>query len=258
MRGLDGKVAIVTGGGGGIGTAICLRLAAEGVAVMVADRDETRARTAAESVAAQGGRSAWSAAEVADPEAVRRLFDQTTSELGAPEVLVCAVGVSEGTDVLATNADEWHQTLAVNVGSYFLCGRELSERLRAANAPGAVVFISSTNAFFAEPGAIAYTASKGGVDALTKGMALELAHAGVRVNAVAPGVIRTPVTAGMLADAENGEEMLATWNAAHALGRIGLPEEIAPVVAFLASDEASFVTGSTWVADGGLTCGWRF
>jgi NAD(P)-dependent dehydrogenase (short-subunit alcohol dehydrogenase family) len=258
LRGLPGKVAVVTGGGGGIGTAICERLAAEGAAVMVADRDDTRARAVADDLVAAGRRGAWCEVDVADPDQVTRMFDQAAQELGPPQLLVCAVGVSEGMDVETTDPRQWDRTLAVNAGSYFLCGRALTARLRPARTPGAIVFISSTNAFFAEPGAIAYTASKGAVDALTKCLALELARDGVRVNAVAPGVIRTPVTDGMLATAPDGPNMLETWNAAHALGRIGRPDEIASVVAFLASDEASFVTGATWLADGGLTCGWTF
>jgi NAD(P)-dependent dehydrogenase (short-subunit alcohol dehydrogenase family) len=225
---------------------------------MVGDRRQERAEATAQAVQDAGGRAESFAVDVADAADVERLFDATEAGLGRAQLLVCAVAVSEGIDLLTTSPAEWNQTLAVNVGSYYLCSRELVGRLLPAAESGAIVFISSTNAFFAEPGALAYTSSKGAVDALTKGLALELAPAGVRVSAVAPGLIRTPVTEGMLADAQNGQELLATWNAAHALGRIGEPEEIAAVVAFLASDEASFVTGSTWLADGGLTCGWRF
>lgn len=256
--GLAGRVAVVSGGGGGIGSAICLRLASEGVRIMVADRDEARARASALAVLDQGGQASALTADVADPEDVIRLFDRTEQELGRASILVNAVGVSEGTDVFDTDSEQWRRTLAVNVGSYFLCSRELSARLRSNGEPGAIVNVSSTNAFFAEPGAIAYTASKGAVEALTKGLALELAAENVRVNAVCPGVIRTAVTDGMLADSEDGERMLATWNSAHAMGRIGEPHEIAAIVAFLASDDASFVTGSSWVADGGLSCGWMF
>jgi NAD(P)-dependent dehydrogenase (short-subunit alcohol dehydrogenase family) len=256
MRGLEGKVAVVTGGGGGIGTAICLRLADEGVAVMVADRRPENAARTAQAVTEGGGRASSFAVDVADPDDVQRLFDRTEAELGRAQVLVCSVAVSEGADALATAPAEFSQTLAVNVGSYYLCSQALVGRLLSAGESGAIVFISSTNAYYAEPGSLAYTTSKGAVDALTKSLALDYSARGVRVCAVAPGIIRTPVTEGMLAD--GGEEMLATWNASHAIGRIGRPEEMAAVVAFLASDDASFVTGSTWVADGGLTCGWRF
>ena len=130
-------------------------------------------------------------------------------------------------------------------------------RLKAADQPGAIVNISSTNAFYAEPDAIAYTASKGAVEALTKGLALELAPSQIRVNAICPGVIRTSVTEGMLAESDDAEAMLATWNRAHALGRLGEPHEMAAVVAFLLSDDASS-SGSSWIADGGLSSGWLF
>jgi meso-butanediol dehydrogenase / (S,S)-butanediol dehydrogenase / diacetyl reductase len=199
-----------------------------------------------------------SAVDVSDPEAVDELLDDTDEQLGGASILVNAVGISEGRDVFHTDPGQWDRTLAVNVGSYFLCARAVSARLRAHDTPGAIVNISSTNAFYAEPDAIAYTASKGAVEALTKGLALELAPVGIRVNAVCPGIIRTPVTEGMLAEAEDADTMLSTWNKAHALGRMGAPHEIAAVVAFLASDDASFVTGSSFIADGGLSSGWLF
>jgi NAD(P)-dependent dehydrogenase (short-subunit alcohol dehydrogenase family) len=251
-------VAVVTGGGGGIGSAICLRLAEEGALLTVVDRDEERAQASAEEVQAHGGKAVASVADVADVAAVEQLLDRTEEAHGAASILVNAVGVSEGTNVFETDPEQWNRTLAVNVGSYFLCARALALRLRAGDRAGTIVNISSTNAFYAEPNAIAYTASKGAVEALTKGLALELAPARIRVNAICPGIIRTPVTEGMLADSDDAETLLATWNKAHALGRMGAPHEIAAVVAFLVSDDASFVTGSSFIADGGLSSGWLF
>jgi 2-hydroxycyclohexanecarboxyl-CoA dehydrogenase len=251
-------VAVVTGGGGGIGSDVCMRLAGEGARVTVVDRDEERAQAAVSKVQQEGGVAIASVADVADAGAVERLLDQTDEELGPASILVNAVGISEGTNVFDTSPEEWERTIAVNVGSYFLCARALSLRLRSADASGAIVNISSTNASYAEPNAIAYTASKGAVEALTKGLALELAPARIRVNAVCPGIIRTPVTEGMLEAADDADALISVWNQAHALGRMGAPHEIAAVVAFLASDEASFVTGSSFVADGGLSSGWLF
>ncbi|MBA3382992.1 MAG: SDR family oxidoreductase [Actinobacteria bacterium] len=258
MRGIEGKVAVVTGGGGGIGTAICLRLAEEGAQLTVADSNQSRAEEAAKQVRARSGVAIDAVVDVADPEAVEQLFSRTENDLSTPSILVNCVGVSEGLNVFETSPDDWNRTLAVNVGSYFYCAQAFSKRVRAAATTGAIVNVSSTNAFYAEPDAIAYTASKGAVEALTKGLALELAPFGIRVNAVCPGMIRTAITDRMLEQAENPEEMLATWNRASSLGRMGEPHEIAAVVAFLASDEASFVTGSSFVADGGLSSGWLF
>jgi 2-hydroxycyclohexanecarboxyl-CoA dehydrogenase len=249
---------VVTGGGGGIGSAVSLRLAEEGARLAVVDLNEDRAQSTAREVRAKGGVAIAAVADVADPDAVERLLAQTGEELGLASILVNGVGISEGLSVFHTDPEQWNRTISVNVGSYFLCARALSMRLHAEDTPGAIVNISSTNAFYAEPNAIAYTASKGAVEALTKGLALELAPARIRVNAVCPGIIRTPVTEQMLEDADDPDGLLATWSQAHALGRIGAPHEIAAVVAFLASDEASFVTGSSFIADGGLSSGWLF
>jgi NAD(P)-dependent dehydrogenase (short-subunit alcohol dehydrogenase family) len=224
----------------------------------VADLDARRAEETARQVEEQDGTAMPMSVDVSDPDAVQALLAETEAQLGEATILVNAVGISEGQDVFNTEPGQWDRTLAVNAGSYFLCARALSSRLRERNSSGAIVNISSTNAFYAEPNAIAYTASKGAVEALTKGLALELAPVGIRVNAICPGIIRTPVTEAMLAEAEDAETMLATWNNAHALGRMGAPHEIAAVVAFLVSDDASFVTGSSFIADGGLSSGWLF
>lgn len=258
MRGIEGRVAVVSGGGGGIGSAICLRLAEEGAAVAAVDRSGARADASAEAVRAAGGRATSVAGDVSRPEEVASAFDHVESELGRASILVNCVGISEGLDVFRTGPEEWDRTIAANLTSYFLCGRELSVRLRDAGEPGSIVNISSTNAFYAEPGAIAYTASKGGVDALTRGQALELAPSGIRANAVAPGMIRTTLLDGMIEAAQDGEDLVRRWSEAHALNRIGEPEEVAAVVAFLASDEASFVTGAIWLVDGGLSSSWTF
>jgi glucose 1-dehydrogenase len=259
MKGVGGKVAVVTGGGGGIGRGICLRLGAEEEAcVVVADQLPEKAEETVKQVVEAGGKASPLSVDVTDPDAVKRLFDHAESEYGTASILVNCVAVSEGLGPFETSPEQWHRTLAVNVGSYFLCAQEMCRRLKAEGSPGAVVNISSTNAFYAELESIAYTASKGAVEALTKGLALELAPAGIRVNAICPGLIRTPVTEWMLERSDDPEALLAHWSSAHMLGRMGMPSEIAAVVAFLASDEASFVTGSSWIADGGLTSGWTF
>jgi NAD(P)-dependent dehydrogenase (short-subunit alcohol dehydrogenase family) len=256
MARLEGRTAIVTGGGSGIGRATALALAREGAALLVADRDAGAADETRSAIADAGGRAASAVCDVADEGSVEAMF-AAADGFGEVDVLVNNAGTGAGGDALNTTVEEWDRTLGVNVRGVWLCSRALLRRVLEAGRPAAIVNTSSTNAFYAEPGSAAYTASKGAVSALTRSMALDYARHGVRVNCVCPGIIDTPMTQPMLAAQPDPAATRRHWDSLHAIGRMGRPEDIAEAIVFLVTDEAGFMAGSELVVDGGLSIGTR-
>jgi NAD(P)-dependent dehydrogenase (short-subunit alcohol dehydrogenase family) len=256
MGRLTGRTAIVTGGGSGIGRATSAALGREGAAVLVADRDVARAQETCALISDREGRAAPAECDVSDEESVEAMF-AVADDFGPVDILVNNAGVGAGGDAVNTTVVEWDHTLGVNLKGVWLCSRAFLRRVLDAKRPGVIVSTSSTNAFYAEPGSAAYTASKGGVSALTRSMALDYARHGVRINCVCPGIIDTPMTQPMLAAEPDPEATRRYWGSLHAIGRMGGAEEIAEAVVFLATDEASFMAGSELVVDGGLSIGTR-
>lgn len=250
MDRLEGKVALVTGAGSGIGRASSLRFAAEGAAVMCVDLDEASAQGTAAAIAEGGGSSAALRVDVTDEEAVKAACEETARELGGLDVLYNNAGIGRAT---------WDATIAVNLSgvSYGLRhgGALMAERgggsiISTASIAGLVGLVSSrVTEFPPVDGSGAYIAAKHGVVGLTRQFALIYADYGVRVNAIAPGYIRTPLVSETLED----PEAVAYLESLHPLGRLGEAEEIAAAAAFLASDDASFITGITLPVDGGYT-----
>jgi NAD(P)-dependent dehydrogenase (short-subunit alcohol dehydrogenase family) len=237
----------VTGGASGIGRATAERLAADGADVAILVRDAGRARAAADALGAP-----LVVADVGDETAVDEAVAAAEAALGGPiDVLVNAAGTYRIQPLLELPAAAWDALLAGNLRGAFLVGRAVAGRLIAAGQPGVIVNVASIAAYLAdavEPAAH-YSASKAGLLALTRQMAAEWGPHGIRANAVAPGLIDTP----MLSMTPSTPEGRAFIDARVPLGRVGKPEEIAAVIAFLASDEASYVTGATLLADGGVT-----
>ena len=250
---LSDRVTLITGGGSGIGRATALIAAREGAKVLVADVDEEAAAATARQIEGEGGHALDVACDVSVPAEVEVLFERINQELGRPTAVFNCAGIAIGKDALETSVEEFDRTMAVNVRSVWLCSRALIRGLDG--EPGAIVNAASTNAFFAEPDIPVYSASKGAVLALTRAMAFDHAALGVRINCVCPGIIETGLVTPWLDEMDDPAAARRTIGAAHALNRLGTPEEIGSVVVFLLSDEASFVTGAAVVADGGLTIG---
>ncbi len=253
---LEGKVAIVTGAAQGIGQACAVRLAKEGAKVVLCDVNAEAAERAVQGIRAGGATAIAVAGDVAKPADVANAVAATLQAFGRIDVLVNNAGVVDDAPFLDLPVEELDRVLGINLRGAFLMGqavaRQMVEQAKSAKArdgaaPGAIVNMSSINERFALPDHVAYSISKGGISQLTKAMAIALAPIGIRVNAVGPGTIDTPLLAGVIKDEGFRAKVLSRTP----MGRFGRPEEIAAIVAWLASDEASYVTGTTVFADGG-------
>lgn len=252
MARLSGKVALVTGAASGLGAATARRLAQDGAAVLLTDCDLAGEDVAA-SITAAGGQAAFRLHDVTSQTDWAAAVEHAVTDFGRLDILVNNAGVAGGRHELMDHSyDAWRQILAVNLDGVFLGLRHAGPRI-AASGGGSVINLSSILGKVGMAGAAAYCASKGGVTLLTKAAALEWAPLGIRVNSVHPGFIDTPMVSNALATREDGNEMRVALMTAHPIGRFGVPREIADTIAFLASDDASFITGAELVVDGGFT-----
>ena len=250
---MNGKVALVTGAAMGLGAETARRLAAEGAAVMLTDRDEAHGETVAEEIVKAGGKAAFLLHDAASESDWENAVAVTSQRFGALHVLVNNAGISGGTlPLMEHSLEDWRRVMSVNLDGVFLGLRHTGPAI-AASGGGSIINLSSILGKVGLPNAAAYCASKGGVLLLTKAAALEWAPLGIRVNSVHPGFIETPMVSNAIHQAENGNEMRDQLISAHALGRFGVPREIADAILFLASDESSFMTGAEMVVDGGYT-----
>jgi len=243
---LSGRVAVVTGGGRGIGREIALELARAGAHVAVNYFGEPEGATAtAADIEALGVRACALAGDVGNAADVTRVIDQAIATLGGVDILVNNAGVQTWTPFLEVTEDEWELVIRTNLKGCFLCTQAAARQMRARGG-GVVINIGSGCNKVPFPGLVAYTASKGGIEMLTKVAAVELAAHRIRVNCVAPGAVEVERTRLEM------DDYAGTWGSVTPLGRVGTPEDIARTVRFLASDDSNFITGQTIWVDGGL------
>jgi NAD(P)-dependent dehydrogenase (short-subunit alcohol dehydrogenase family) len=249
---LAGKIAIVTGTAAGIGRAVLELFAAEGASVMAADVRGDLGEAAAEALTERGLPIAFTTTDVSKRADAERLVSETVNRFGGLDVIVNNAGVGVfGKTVENTTEDEWDRTLAINLKSAYLVSHFGVPHMRARGG-GSIVNFASVHAYATTEGVAAYAASKGGVLALSRQMALDLAKDNIRVNAMIPGAVDTDMLRSHAEREGKSYEELGFSFDSRAIGRIARPEELARAVLFLASDESSFVTGAPLIADGGL------
>jgi glucose 1-dehydrogenase len=246
---LEGKIAVVTGSGSGIGQAIAERLAQEGADCVIDYRDHVeQAQTTSDKITAAGGKCIMLRADVTSIPDCNNLIDTAWSELGSCDILVNNAGVEKGSDFCDVTEADYDFVMNVNLKGAFFLTQAFVRKLRDAKRSGRVINISSVHEDMVFPHFQTYCASKGGMRMLMRDLAVELGPLGITVNNIAPGAIDTPINATMMADKTQLDALLRNIP----LGRLGKPEEVAGVAAFLASDDGAYVTGSTYFLDGGL------
>ncbi len=262
---MEGKVAVITGGASGIGKACALRFAAEGAEVVIADLVASRCEAAAEEVRrTTNGRALFVETDVCSEDDIAAMAQRAMDEFGHIDAVVAAAGVSSSNyvsgvvaesgftgELLELPLEAWNRVLQINLTGVMLTDRIIARHMVTQGTGGSIVNIASTAARVALPGAGDYNVSKAGVAMLTNVFAMEVAQHNIRVNAIGPGFITTPMTQG-LQDDEEGQEMMLSMTP---MGRLGTPEEMANTALYLASDESSYTTGQTIYPNGGMYVG---
>jgi meso-butanediol dehydrogenase / (S,S)-butanediol dehydrogenase / diacetyl reductase len=247
---LEQKVAVVTAGGSGIGAATVRRFVREGAAVVIADLSGSRAEQVRAEVAAAGGRAVALKMDVAEPQAIEATIKLALDSFGRLDVLFNNAGMAEVSLIHETTLESWDRVIAVTLTGTFL-GLKYAIPIMRRQGAGAVINTASISGIHGDYGMASYNAAKAAVINLTRTAALENAKHGIRVNCVCPGAINT--RAAQILGKGRADEFRRVMGTAHPIGRMGEPDEIANTVTFLASDEASFITGASFVVDGGVT-----
>jgi glucose 1-dehydrogenase len=258
MKGLKGKNALITGASSGIGQAIAIRLAQEGCNIAINYRKSAEEAENTEEMAMQkacgdidncGVKSLLVQGDVSKEEDILEMINTVVDKFGSLDILVNNAGIQTESLSHEVKTEDFDRVIAVNLRGAYLCARETIKHLLSRNTPGVIINISSVHEIIPRPMYVSYSISKGGMENMTKTLALEYANRGIRVNAVAPGATITPINQDWIDDPEKK----AVVESHIPMGRAGTSEEMAASVAFLASDEAAYITGQTLFIDGGLT-----
>lgn len=250
---LQNRAVVITGSGSGIGRACALAFAMEGASVVVVDLDLPAAEKTVQQIVARKGNAFACQADVAKPDSVAALVNKTIATYSKIDTLINNAAVQVNKTIPDTTFEEWNTQMSVNVGGVFLCSKLFLPYLKSSK--GSIINMSSVNGYFVEPSCAGYCATKAAIIGLTKAMAIDHGHEGIRVNCICPGYIDTGLAEGYFQSQSNPAQARVDAGKLHALWRIGKPEEVAQVAIFLASDNASFVTGATYVVDGGFGSG---
>ncbi|MCL4395757.1 MAG: SDR family oxidoreductase [Chloroflexi bacterium] len=249
---LTNRVVIITGAGKGIGAGIAKVFAREGAKVVLADWDEAAGMKTTDELCRSGADAIFVKCDVSNEGQVKALIDSAIKKYGKLDVLVNNAGIGVYKTVLDTTLEEWNRCLSVNLTGQFLCSKYAIPHIKAAGG-GAIVNIASVHSYQNVGGTAPYAASKGGVVALTRVMAIDYGSDKIRVNAICPGWIDTPLIRGIFAGDPDPEKAQRDVERRQVLGRLGTPEEVGEAVAFLASEQASYITGASLMVDNGMT-----
>lgn len=244
---IEGKSTIITGAAGGIGAACAERFVADGARVMIADVDDENGRALAERLDGGSGNVKFRKTDVSDKSDVEGLVSETVTAFGRVDILINNAAVLHIAEFLDLEEEDFDRTVNVNLKGYFLCGQAAARQMVEQGEGGAIINMSSVQAVLSVPSILPYVVCKGGVNQMTKTMAISLAPENIRVNAIGPGTILTDMARTLLADEEARNKVLSRTP----MGRCGEPEEIAGIAVFLADNDSSYVTGQCIYADGG-------
>lgn len=250
---LQNRSVVITGSGSGIGRACAIEFAKEGASIVVADINLQAAEETVRQILAVEGRAFAYQTDVSNPESVAGLVKATIEKYGKIDCVLNDAAIQVNKTIADTSFEEWNAQMSVNVGGVFLCSKLFLPYLRITR--GNIINMSSVNGYFVEPSCAGYCATKAAIIGLTKAMAIDHGHEGIRVNCICPGYIDSGTAIGYFESQPDPVQARADAGKLHALWRIGKPEEVAQVAIFLASDAASFVTGSAYAVDGGFGSG---